>query len=317
MRGRLFLETVMNNACKVVRFVLFLFISLAGCAGKLPDLLPETKMQAINHNLRGIKYSERGEKLQALAEFSEALRVSRSIENSEGIVVALLNISRVHRRGGDANAALTAVSGAIPYLPPQGSLYAEVAFEMAQVKLLSGNLDEASEWATKAVAADNSSTRGMMVNLLARIMFLKGNIAEAELKAQEALLICRNNGLRAEEANSFRTLGDVKSVTNRAAEAAASYNQALEIDKNLGRSGKIVADLRALARLAESQNNSGEALEFYSRAFTASKANVDLTGACEDLMNMSRIHQKRGEKELSERMLSERSNILKNIRTPE
>ncbi len=307
----------MNNIFRVPCAVLFFFLILAavGCAGKVPNSLSESQMQAISHNQRGIKYAARGDNLQALVEFSEALKISRSIENSEGIVVALLNCSRVHRHAGDAKAALTAISGAIPHAPRQMPLYAEVAFEVAQVKLLSGNLNEASEWASQAVAADNSSTRGMMINLLARILFLKGNMAEAELKAQEALLINRNNGVRAEEANSLRTLGDVKAKTNRGVEAAAYYNQALEIDKVLGKSGKIVADLRALARLAESLNDSGQALEFYSRAFAASRANGDLSGASEDLTKMSLIHEKRGDIELSQRLLTERANILKNFRT--
>ncbi len=307
----------MNNIFRVPCAVLFFFLILAavGCAGKVPNSLSESQMQAISHNQRGIKHAARGDNLQALVEFSEALKISRSIENSEGIVVALLNCSRVHRHAGDAKAALTAISGAIPHAPRQMPLYAEVAFEVAQVKLLSGNLNEASEWASQAVAADNSSTRGMMINLLARILFLKGNMAEAELKAQEALLINRNNGVRAEEANSLRTLGDVKAKTNRGVEAAAYYNQALEIDKVLGKSGKIVADLRALARLAESLNDSGQALEFYSRAFAASRANGDLSGASEDLTKMSLIHEKRGDIELSQRLLTERANILKNIQT--
>jgi tetratricopeptide (TPR) repeat protein len=310
----------MNNIFRVPCAVLFLFLVLSstGCAGKVPNSLSESQMQAISHNQRGIKYAARGDNLQAVVEFSEALKISRSIENSEGIVVALVNSSRVHRHAGDAKAALAAISGAIPYTQPLALLYAEVAFEMAQVKLLAGDLNEASEWASKAVAADNSSTRGMMINLLARIHFLKGNIAEAELKAQEALLINRNNGVRAEEANSLRTLGDIKAIAaDRSVEAAAYYNQALVIDKVLGKSGKIVADLRALARLAQSQNDSGRALEFYSRAFTASRADGDLSGASEDLMNMSLIHEKRGEMELSRRLLTERDNILKNIRTPQ
>lgn len=323
MRGSLFPVTVMNKIFRVervhARFFLFslLMLSTVGCLGRVPHPLSTSQMQAIAHIQRGIKSEANGDRQQAQKDFSEALRISRSIENSEGIVVALVNISRAHRHGGDANAALIAISSALPHVTPQVPLYAEVAFEMAQANLLTGKLDKASEWASQAVSTDNSSTRGMMMNLQARILYLKGNVSVAEVTAREALHLNRKNGLREEEANSLRTLGDVQAFGNRSAEATVSYNQALEIDKVCGKSRKIVADLRALASLSLSKDNSEQALDFYARAFAASSTNGDFFGASEDLLNMSRIHERRGEKALSERLLTERGTILKNISTPQ
>jgi len=303
VRGRLFLAAL-------------LLLSTAGCAGKSPEALSASHLEAIRHNQSGIKAEARGENPRALEEFSEALRINSSIENSEGIIVALVNISRVHRRIGDAKAALAMVSRALPRVIPSAPLYPEVAFEMAQVQLLSGDLNASSEWASNAVAADTGSQRGMRINLLARILFLKGKLTEAEIKVREALLLNRENGLRGEEANSLRTLGDIQSAGKRHAEAAEYYNQALAIDKTVGRSRKIAADLRALAALALLHGDSDEALGFYRRAFTVNSTGGDLSGAAEDLLNMSRIHGKRGEKELSERLLAERDNLLRNLRTP-
>ncbi len=293
-----------------------LLLSTAGCAGKAPNTLSASQMEAISHNQRGIKAEAKGESRQALEEFSEALRISSSIENSEGIIVALVNSSRVHRHNGDAKAALAMISRAITRVTPQSPLYPEVAFEMAQVKLLSGELGKASEWASNAVGAENGSKRGMMINLLARILYLRGNLAEAELKARAALLLNSENGVRGEEANSLRTLGDVQAAGKHRAEAAESYNRALDIDKALGKSRKIAADLRALAVLSLSQNDPDLALAFYRRAFAVSSTGGDRSGAADDLLKMSRIHEKRGEKEQSGRLLAERETMLKNSRTP-
>lgn len=314
--------TAMNDTFRKWRvrsgvfFALLLTLSASGCAGK-PSVAPSTlQMEAIRHNQRGIRAEARGERLRAFEEFAESLRINRSIENSEGMVVSLVNSSRVHRHNGDAATALAVINGAIPLVTPRSPLYSEVAFEMAQALLLSGELNEASMWASKAAAAENGVKRGMMVNLLARTLYLKGTMAEAEAMAREALLLNRENGLREEEANTLRLLGDLQVNGKRRAEAAESFSQALAIDKALGKSRKIAADLRALAFLSQSQSDQDPALVFYRRAFAVSSAGGDWSGAADDLLEMSRIHEKRGEKEQSERLLSERDALLKKTRTP-
>lgn len=314
--------TAMNDAFRTgggrwpLLLAFLLSLSAAGCAGKAPNTLSASRMEAIKHNQRGLKAEAGGESQQALEAFAEALRINRSVENSEGIIVALVNSSRVHRHNGDAKAALSMISLAIPHGTSLSPLYSEVAFEMAQVQLLSGKLNEASEWAVKAAGAENGPKRGLMVNLQARILYLKGNLAEAEVKTREALLLNREHNLSGEEANSLRSLGDIQAADKRCVEASASYNAALAIDKTLGKSSKIAADLRALAVLNLSLEDFVQALGFYQRACAVSSASGDRSGAADDLLQMSRIHEKRGEKELADRMLTERDTLLKNIRTP-
>jgi tetratricopeptide (TPR) repeat protein len=248
-------------------------------------------MEAINHNQRGIKAEEKGKISLALEEFSESLRINSSIENTEGIIVALVNSSRVYRHNGDAKAALAMIKGAIPLVKPHSPLYSEVAFEMAQVMLFTGELNEASGWAARAAEAEIGAQRGMRFNLQARILYLNGNLPEAEKLVLEALSLNRSASDRVEEANSLRLLGDILAVTNRQVDAAESYNQALAIDKNLGRSRKIAADLRALALLSLSQNDPDQALVYYQRAFAVSSGGGDHSGAADDQLKMSRINE--------------------------
>ena len=293
-------------------FVLLLFC-MAGCAGTSPVILPANQAAALRHNQRGVKAEATGDHAQALEEFSEALRLSRAIEHTEGIVVALVNSSRVQRHNGDVNAALALINRALPLVAPREPLYPEVAFEMAQVMVLAGESGNALEWAAKSVDADAGDQRGMRINLLARILYRNGTMAEAETRAREALLLNSQHGLRDEEANSLRLLGDLLTAEKRYGEAAESYNRALAIDKDRGASRKIAADMRGLARLSLTQNDTGQALGFYQRACAVSSAGGDRSAAADDLLNMSGIHEKRGEKELAERMLSERDRLLKKL----
>lgn len=297
-------------------FVSFCLFFAAGCAGKPPVAPSVLQMEANRYNRRGIKSEARGESLQALEAFSEALRINSSIENSEGIVAALINSSRVHRHNGDAKAALAMITRAIPLVARQAPLYAEVAFEMAQVKLLSGESGAAAEWAATAVNAETGAKHGMRINLLARILFLGGNLPEAESKTRQALLLNREEGRRDEEANSLRMLGDIMASGERRGEAAEFYYQALAIDKELGKSRKVAADLRALARMALAQEDQGAALAFYQRSFAVSSAGGDRSGAADDLLQMALISEQRGEKEQADRMRGERDKLLKKTTAP-
>lgn len=288
-----------------------MLIFTVGCAGKNPVTQPAAQMEAIQHNQRGIKAEARGENSMALEYFAEALRVYRSIENSDGIVVALVNSSRVLRTDRDYKNARASVTEAVSLATPRSKLYSEVAFEMALVTLMSGELDNAYEWAGKAVAAEKDSNAGARINLLARILFLKGEVAQAELKSLEALSLNRGEAIQHEEANSLRLLGDILATGNRKIEAAEFYNQALVIDKSLGKSRKISADLRALALLSLAQNYPDQALDYYRRAYDTSSNGGDPEGAAHDLLEMSRIYEMKGEKAQSERKREESDRILK------
>ncbi len=288
-----------------------LLLAVVCCAGNPAVPMSSARMEAIRHNQRGIKAEAEGRSPQALLEFTESLRINRAIENSEGIVVALVNSSRVHRHNGDAVAALAAINGAIPLALPQSPLYFEVTFEMAQVKLALGEVAVAYEWALKATGAEDTLQRGMKKNLVARILYLKGNLTEAEAAVRDALSINREAGMRDEEANSLRLLGDILIGSKRSAEAGQFCDQALAIDKAAGKSRKIAADLRCLAAMSVSLNDPDQALAFYQRAFAVSSADNDRAGAAGDLLVMSRIHAGKGEKEHSERLLAERDLLLK------
>lgn len=298
-----------KNGLRLLLIVVLL--PLAGCGGKSATLLSGTQRDAIKYNQRGIKAESRGDRESALDDFNESLRINSTIENTDGMVVALVNISRVNRFKGETDAARHAVDRAIDLITPQSPLFSEVAYEKSKVSLQSKDLTDAREWTVKSLAAETGNKRGSRLNLLARILYLEGRFDEAGEKAKEALTLTRKAKLREEEANSLRLLGGIFTSTKRPAEALEAYKQALSLDKALGKSRKIAGDLRGLALLYVSLNEPEQTMRLYQRAYAVSLNDGDVESAAGDLLKMAQLYEKMGDKMKSERLLSERDALLK------
>lgn len=291
--------------------LIVVLLPLAGCGGKSATLLSGTQRDAIKYNQRGIKAEARGDRESALDDFNESLRINSAIENTDGMVVALVNISRVNRFKGETDAARHAIDRAIDLIAPQSPLFSEIANEKSKVSLQSKDLTEAKEWAVKSLDAETGSKRGSRLNLLARILYLEGRFDEAGEKAKEALTLNRKAKLREEEANSLRLLGGIFTSIKRPGEALEAYKQALALDKALGKSRKIAGDLRGLALLYVSLNEPEHTMLLYRRAYAVSLNDGDVESAAGDLLKMSQLYEKMGDKVKSERLLSERDALLK------
>ena len=298
-----------NSGIRLLPIVVLL--TVAGCGGKSLAPISASRQDAIKYNLRGIKAEARGDRESALVDFNESLRINSAIENTDGMVVALVNISRVNRYKGETGAARNAVDRAIDLITPQSLLFSEVAYEKSKVSLQSKDPADAREWAVKSLSVEKGSRRGSRLNLLARILYLEERLADAEEKAKEALALARKAGLREEEANSLRLLGGIFTSAKRPGEALEAYKQALSLDKALGKSRKIASDLRGLALLHVALNEPEQTMRFYQRAYAVSLNDGDVESAAGDLLKMSQLYEKMGDKAKAERLLSERDALLK------
>jgi tetratricopeptide (TPR) repeat protein len=269
-------------------------LPLSGCSGPAPLPVPPAKESAGAWNRRGLAAEARGDRDGAIAAFGEALKVNRSIEDTDGAAVALINLARVHRLKGELPPAKEQIDDALLLVPPGSPLFPEAAFEKAKVALASGDLPAAREWAEKAVRADAGPARGRMLNLLARVDFLEGRMNEARSGAGTALEANRGSGARGEEANSLRLLGDVAAAGGERKGAEALYLEALAIDKEIAESRKIAADLRALGAAAAARGETERALVFYGRAAEVSRNGDDPKGAEAALLEISRLRGKAG-----------------------
>ncbi|ACM21034.1 TPR domain protein [Geotalea daltonii FRC-32] len=294
--------------CYIV-LLLLVFIG-PGCSKDLPRL-SGPQLEAVNHNLRGIKAEARGNHELALEEFSESLRINGSVDNTEGKLVALVNISRVNRHTGDADSALKAVNQALELVTPKSDIFSEVAFEKSSVELQLKNLAGAQEWAAKSIAAATGSKTTAATNLLARILYLGKQHDAAKEQADKALILSRNNSQTEEEANALRLLGILHSNSKRTTEALDAFGKALQLDKTLGKSRKIAADLRGIADVYAYTNSNAEAISFYGRAQSVSMNDGDRQAAAEDLLLMARLHDKMGNHKKFRQLMEERESLLK------
>jgi len=270
------------------------FLPLLGCSGPAPLPVPPAKESALAWNRRGLAAEARGDRDGAITAFGEALKVNRSVEDTDGAAVALINLARVHRLKRELSPAKERIDDALRLVLPENPHFPEAAFEKAKIGLAAGDLAAAREWAEKAVRADTGPSRGRMLNLLARVDFLEGRMNEARSGAGTALEANRGSGARGEEANSLRLLGNVAAAGSDRKGAEALYLEALAIDKEIAESRKIAADLRALGAAAAARGETEGALVFYGRAAEVSRNGDDPKGAEAALLEISRLRGKAG-----------------------
>jgi tetratricopeptide (TPR) repeat protein len=82
----------------------------------------------------------------------------------------------------------------------------------------------------------------------AKVLARRGEHAEAELLAHEAVAICDKTDLLDAQGDVYADLAEVLVLTGKPTEAASALEQALERYK---RKGNLVSTQRAQARLAE------------------------------------------------------------------
>jgi len=229
----------------------------------------------MEHNRRGVEAEARGDREQALAEFSEALRLQSSVDNTDGMVVALINSARTQRLKGDLPSARLSVERAISLLPGESDLASELFYEKAKVLVAGGELSAATEWAVRAEAAERGDARGRRMNLVAALKLRQGFPDQAREQLEQALTFNRKGGMLAEEANSLRLLGEIALMQGSHDRAFERYQGALLLDKELGLGTKIAADLSGLGAVAAGKGDNAGAIGWYRRALEVSRSGGD------------------------------------------
>lgn len=289
--------------------VLLLALLVAGgCAAKAKPL-SQPRAQAMEHNRRGVEAEARGYRDKALAEFSEAFRLQGSIDNAEGMVVALINSARTQRLKGDLQPARQSVERAISLLPEGSDLCSELFYEKAKVLLAAGELEAATKWALRSEGAEKGEARGRRQNLVARLKLRQGFTEEARELLEQALELNRKAKLAAEEANSLRLLGEVALLQGIPDRASESYQGALLLDKELGLGAKVAADLAGLGDAAAQKGDRAGATGWYRRALEASKNGGDAARAAALSERLAQSYRLNGEETLARQIEEERKTL--------
>jgi tetratricopeptide (TPR) repeat protein len=269
----------------------FVFIAttlavLAGCSqSPKSESTAARQLAAIEANRKGETYVRHGELENAARSYQEALRLSQSLEDAEGIAANAINLSIVRQRQGrfaDARASLAAVLEQ-PNLRFSSARLAEVSLRQALLDLDERRFSSAQDWVTKATqhCATRCPLSGAIHNVRAQLALQAGQNDDAAASARAAHDASRAAGERAELANALRLLGLTALRRGNAVDARAHLEQALVLDREIGAPRKIVLDLLALGRAAALGGERDAARAYYARALAVSEADRDSAGAAE------------------------------------
>ena len=261
-------------------------VALAGCA-QTPKAASSAARQAaaIEANRKGETYVRHGELENAARSYREALRLSQSLEDPEGIAANAINLSIVRQRQGrfaDARASLAAVLEQTN-LRFSAARLAEASLRHALLDIDEHRFAAAEKWV--AISSHHCGERcalsGAIHNVRAQLALQSGQTDTAAASARAGHDASRAAGDRAELANALRLLGITSLQRGNPAAARAHLEQALVLDREIGVPRKIVLDLLALGRAAALSGQRDAARSYYARALAVSEADRDSAGAAE------------------------------------
>lgn|GEM_PF-5379790 len=259
---------------KTIVACLVAFSTILSACASAPERPSAMHKAAIEKNKDGATLLERRKFDAAMNSFRAALRMSRSIDDRDGMANALINMTRTCRAMPKCAETPSLLAEAERVVSPGTALHRETLFERARLALSSGQYALGLATADRLLdaAVDDKAMRGRATNVKALLLFASGDTDGARTAANAALSVNREIGVRSEEANSLRVLGDIeRSVSNWQA-AAAHCAAALEADRRLGASRYVVLDLVCLGECAAASGDSNAAADFNKRAADAADA---------------------------------------------
>ena len=244
---------------------------LAGCAGTPLEPLPPLKLQALEAETQGARRFEQGRFDVAVAQFKEAQRLSRSLDDDAGLTRNLEHQARSELAAGlpqAAQATLASVPAAQRSIST-GLLQAQAALALQDNAAANTTLQE-----LRARCQACAQSAAMSV-LQARLALAQAQPAAAEKLLQATLKPLAEQQEQRELAHVWRLLAQAQTLQQRHAEALASAQQALSLDRALGLPDKIAADWQLMAQVHVARNNTGDAAQArmaYARARTVAQA---------------------------------------------
>ena len=194
----------------------------------------------------------RVDEARAILAESRALLAERGGAWELGVVNGLESVS-VELLAGDPRAAATYGAEGCTQLERQGErgVLSSAAGLLGQALYELERWDEADEWAGRAAVtggSDDLLTQHLWRRVRAKVLARRGEYAEAERLAREAVAISETTDQLVVQGDVYADMAEVLQLGGRPQEAAAALRQALECYQ---RKGNIVSTQRAQARLAE------------------------------------------------------------------
>lgn len=252
---------------------------LGGCAGHMRNPPPLAVRQSIELNFAGQEAFDDGDNDGAFARYEDAMRLSRSIEDAEGIAVNLINMAIILKDSGKQQRAVAKLDEILKndLIEFPSGLVAEAAYIKARIYLdYSSDRKAAEELAQRArEECEGCEAEGRIFNLTGRIAYVQGQYNTAFYWGQKGLSSSRRDNNEREAANAVRIMADSKLAIKEYDEALELFGQALEADKRLAHSRKIMRDLMGMGYSLEGLKQNDKALTFFRRAIVIASYSKD------------------------------------------
>jgi Tfp pilus assembly protein PilF len=258
---------------------------LAACAAPPAKTTTARHEAAIEANRRAEAYLRHGELENAARSYREALRLSQSLEDADGIAANAINVSIVRQRQGrfgDARASLGVILEQ-PDLHFSSARLAEASLRHALLDLDEGRYAAAGKWLSQSLehCAGRCGLLPAIHNTRAQLALKAGLAEEGAAAARSAHDAAHAANDRTELANALRLLGIAALQAGDFGTARPRLEEALALDRELGVPRRIALDLLALGRAAERSGDRAAARAYYARALAVSEADRDTSGTAE------------------------------------
>jgi len=257
--------TAMTRLIAVIVLLTFAVFLTACISGAPRTALTDQQRKIADINERALYSMDKGDTIIAEQMFSEALRLSASLDDREGQTVALLNMTRLSRRNNDIQTASDLADRAIK-ISEGTDMYSDALQEKALQELQAGRLESACKLAEMSLQKEPGPLKGRRLNLLARIACKAGKTEICRRYLEQALAANGSDILAVERGNTLRLMGTLNSAGNRYEIAEQQLNEALRIDRDQAMPVKIAEDLEALAELYKRTGDQKKAESFMERA---------------------------------------------------
>lgn len=302
-----------RNMIVVICPFIFLFV-FQSCGGGQAARVSTLYSTAAEYNQKGVKAAQKGDYNKAIFYQAQALKINRSIENTDGIAINLINLSVIYQKKNiDNKEAYKFVDEAFAVSTGNKALQSEAAFEKSRLYLKEKKYAEAKTWAEKALSLNKGARDGSRLNIIGQVMFYEGSYDNAMQTALNALKLNKENSQKNEESNSLRLLADIHVYKKQYNEAKEFYLKALETDKELGESNKIAMTLTSLGKLSSKQNKLQEAADYYKRAFNVNSSSDDYENSLENIDALMKIYEASGDKAGLDEMLKIKNDMEKKL----
>ncbi|MDC7235712.1 MAG: hypothetical protein PQJ58_20985, partial [Spirochaetales bacterium] len=204
--------------------------------------------------------------------YTNAFRISSSVDWTEGMVRSLVHLSRCSDRTGDSSTSRDYLKAAEELLFASDDPVLDVLVGNREVEWLLFN-ESAGSALEKCISVSqnhgsvSSSEAGETWRLMAAIYKKKGDYDSALVNIEKAVSHDDKYHYLAELASDYYIKSSIQSLSGNEADAVNSMLQALHYDKFIENTAAITQDLYALGLIYEKMGDSEMAIHYFQRTY--------------------------------------------------